>query len=134
MLSRYTATQLSRALAILFALVLVAYWRLIWVWFRELPRDPYGILSVIITAYLVLLLGSIVGLLRRRPWAFYCIYVMIPLNTILLSISFVPFVPNLLPFPFSTIALTALNLLVLAIAGVAHVKYKREAVGKLGSM
>src|SRR5688572_5671487 len=126
MLAKYTGGQLSRALAMLFVVVLLANWRLIAGWFWVLPRAPFSDLSLITAGYVGLMLGSIFGLLCDRAWAFYCIYVMIPLTTVLLAISFVPILPGLLPFPLNTIALTILNVLVLVVAAIAHARYSRE--------
>ena len=129
MLSRYTATQLTRALAVLLVLVLAASWIEISIWLRELPRDPLSPLSLVMTAHLLLLAGSIVGLLRLRPWGFYLVYLMIPLSTVLLSISFLPLVPRLFPFPLNSIVMSAMNLLVLVFVVSTHAKFRREAAG-----
>jgi hypothetical protein len=108
----------------------VTGWRLPWILFRQLFVDPFGVLSLLLTAHLVLLIGSIVGLYRLSPWGFYYVYVMIPFSTILLSVSSVPFVPRLIPFPLGAIVMMVLNLAVLAVTRVAHVRYLRGTAGE----
>lgn len=58
----WSAARLSRGLAFLFMLVLVANPWLIEIPLRQLGTDPFGIVSLLTSALLVLLIGSIIGL------------------------------------------------------------------------
>jgi hypothetical protein len=58
---------------------------------------PWSLLGIVLILFLGLLLGSIVGLLRMRPWGYWLAYALVPVSTILHGISLVPFVVELLP-------------------------------------
>jgi hypothetical protein len=130
--SRPATVRLCRALAVLMLLVLVTHWRMVEILVRQLPVDPFGTLSLLALAFTVLLVGSIAGLFLVRPWAFACVYLMIPASTVLLGISFVPFLPRFFPAPARSVGLIAANTLVLAATVLAHVGYRRAGGRRAG--
>lgn len=125
----------SRLLVILLVGVLLRHWALIPGFFRNLADPINPILSassltysVVVGGFLGLLVGAIVGLLRRRIWGVYCAYALVPVSTILHSIPLIPFISDLLPTLEVRIAAVAiLNLAFLAIAALLHLSYHRVA-------
>jgi hypothetical protein len=89
--------------------------------------DPFGTLSLINAAFLILLVGAIVGLYRVRPWGFISAYCLIPLATVLLGISFIPFLPRLFSFPTSAVLMLLSNVAVLAVV-LAHLRFAARGV------
>jgi len=90
-----------------------------------LLRNPLTILGLVVFLHLTLLTGSLIGLLLRLPWGFYLVYILVPFSTVLLSISFVPLVPGLLPVEIQWVALTLLNAAVLSLAAFVHLRGRR---------
>jgi hypothetical protein len=114
----------SRALAALLALVLVADVRLLGTLFRAPVGSPvWGMLAI----HVALLIGAVIGLSRLRPWGYHCVYVLVPFSTLLLSISLIPHLPRPFPPEVRPYVLVAANLAVLAAAVFAHVGYRRSA-------
>jgi hypothetical protein len=115
------ARLLSRGLAVLLILLLIADAPLV----PMLLRSPvFSTLWAILAVHLGLLLAAIVGLLRVRPWGFYCLYVLVPFSTILLSISFVPHLPRPFPPELRPLVLTVANVAVLLVTAAAHASHR----------
>lgn len=115
---------LNRVLLGLLLATLLVYWRLISGLFAtELTAELLAMTLI----HLALMMLAIIGLWRQRPWGYYVVYLLIPASTILLSISFVPFVAELLPRVSETVALPILNGAVLLLAVVAHSAQRRSA-------
>jgi hypothetical protein len=123
------AARISRSLAFLLVVVLAAGWRMVEIFIRQLFVDPFGVLSLLTGAYLILLVGTIVGLYRVRPWGFVYAYLLIPFATYLLGISFVPFLPRLFPFPASAVVVLVSNLAFLAAVMLAHARFEAGRTG-----
>jgi hypothetical protein len=114
----------SRALAVLLALVLVADVRLLGTLFRA----PVGsTLWVLLAIHVALLVGAVAGLALLRRWGYWCVYLLVPFSTILLSISLIPHLPRPFPPELRPWVLAAANLAVLAAAVFAHAGTRAHA-------
>jgi hypothetical protein len=114
---RGSGVLVSRALAVLLALVLVADVRLL----GTLFRGPVGsTLWVMLAVHVALLVGAVAGLALLRRWGYWCVYLLVPFSTILLSISLIPHLPRPFPPELRPYVLAAANLAVLAAAVFAH--------------
>ncbi len=112
------AKILSRALAVLLALVCVANAQLIPMLVRNTPTS---VVSITIGVFLTLLVASVVGLMRVERWGFIAAYLLVPVSTILHGIALVPFVGSLLPSTEARIwSVFLLNVAFLAALMIAH--------------
>ncbi|MCW5603146.1 MAG: hypothetical protein KIT18_01150 [Burkholderiales bacterium] len=119
------AVVLNQVLVALLLATLLAYWRLFLPFFSGAP----GILILVALTHLVLLIGAIIGLWRFRPWGYYLAYLLVPFSTVMLSISFVPFVPLAFPDNLRPLVLVIVNAAVLLLAVAAHLAYRRTLGG-----
>jgi hypothetical protein len=95
-------------------------------YFMAFFRDASADLVVVLTAYFVLVVGSLAGLLRLRQWGFYFSYVLAPFSTILLGDPLIPLVTRLLPWLDVRIwAMTILNAGFLLGVAYAHRAYRQ---------
>lgn len=122
-----TSRLLSLALVVLLIGVLVRYWVLVqglFVWPRGI--NIFMTYLAVVGVFIGLLLGSIVGLVRLRAWGFYCVYLLVPVSTVLHGIPLVPFVSDLLPSPGLRIwAVSILNVAFLTTAVISHWSFLR---------
>ncbi len=116
---------LNRVLLGLLLATLLVYWRLVSGLFATERSAELLAMTLI---HLALMMLAIIGLWRQRPWGYYAVYLLVPVSTILLSISFVPFVADLLPRVSDTLALPVLNGAVLLLAAAAHSAQRRSQI------
>ena len=108
----------SRGLAALLVMVIVAQLELI---SMVLRNPPWSMLSLMVIGFLALVVLSIAGLVRLAPWGFYAAYALVPFSTIFHGIALVPFVSRLLPTPEGRIwSVFVLNIAFLATLIIAH--------------
>ena len=121
------ARRIGRVLAASLGGVLVWKWVLVQIVFRNAPWSLVGAVTIL---FLGLLIASIVGLLRMRPWGFYCAYVLVPVSTVLHGIALIPFIPELLPSQTLRIgSVLVLNVGFLVATVVAHLMSRRSEHG-----
>ncbi len=70
--------------------------------------------------YPVLAVLSVAGLWTLRAWGFYAFYLHLVIGTLLFGVSFLPFLPALLPPELRIWVVIAINLLTLIAAVVIH--------------
>ena len=71
---------------------------------------------------------SVIGMWQHRPWGFYSFYAHLVLGTLLLGVSYIPFLPAVLPIDVRAWGVIAINLLALFAVAAVHrqiVKNKR---------
>ena len=117
----------SRVLALLLVLVLFRYFRLP-LGFAIFLADGFRSMSygIVVGGFLALMAATITGLYQRRIWGVYCVYALVPVSTVLLSIPFIPFVTDLLPtLQMRIIALPIINSAFLVGVMALHLRYRR---------
>jgi hypothetical protein len=111
---RLRRLTLSQIVGLLLALVLVERAMLVRAAFGPLLGiQTQGVLLVIVWCWVVLLLGTILGLLRKRRWGIYLLIALVPISTILLSVPLIPFLTLLAPKPYRPYAMILVNVLLL---------------------
>jgi hypothetical protein len=125
------ASLIGRSLAVSLVGVVAWKWILIPIVFRNPPWSPVGSVSIL---FLGLLVGSVAGLLKMRPWGFYCAYLLVPVSTMLLGIALVPFVTDWLPTRSLQVnSLFVLNVAFLVATAASHLMYRRSTRGDGGA-
>jgi hypothetical protein len=84
-------------------------------------------LWVLLAIHVALLVGAVAGLALLRRWGYWCVYLLVPFSTILLSISLIPHLPRPFPPELRPWVLAAANLAVLAAAVFAHAGTRAHA-------
>jgi hypothetical protein len=113
---------ITRTLVLLVLIQALIYWSTL----KLIPAGLFTLGGLIAIIWLVLTIGSVVGLLAMRAWGFYALYVLIVVSTIMLSIKFVPVPLTVLPIAQRWIGLAVVNLAVLVLAAVGHYWLRRS--------
>ena len=80
--------------------------------------EPY--LSAVIVLFWGLLVATVFGLAKQRPWGFIVFYILAVYATVCLSISFVPLLPKLFPEHFRPWVMIATNILLVLVVARVH--------------
>jgi hypothetical protein len=117
---------LSRIIPFVLLGTLLDHWEMIRFVFTSWDDTKLGFgLSL---AWLVLLLASVIGIRAGRRWGALSLIVLMPVSTIMLSVSLVPFLTSIVPAAARPYVMMALNLLMLIAAIVLATPPVRRAV------
>lgn len=112
------AVMINRVLAASLVGTLLWHGRLVMALFQAAPWSMLGVALILL---LVLLMGSVIGLLRLSARGYYFVYILVPYATMFHGIALIPGVTNVLPTPTLRLAsVLLLNLAFLAATIVSH--------------
>jgi hypothetical protein len=115
--------KISKALAAITLVSLIAHSKVLYISIGLLEAG--GDLMTLLLGlggwlYPVLGLLAVAGLWTLRTWGFYAFYIHLVVATLLFGISFIPFLPAMLPADLRFWAVIATNLLALIVAVGTH--------------
>ena len=116
----------TKVIATLFVIAIITHWRIALVFFSPALSEFYLFLAIIAFAFFVLNISTAIGLYRYKIWGFIVAYVTIVVNTIFLSICYIPIVAELFSLATRMYAVIISNLVILGILIYLHIQLTKR--------